>query len=104
MNISEGHFAAQILTKKGRYYHFDDITCMSAFHRDNPDKEVKSFFVHYYPGENELIPAESAFYIKGGNLKSPMAGNIAAFKTADEAEKYRLDLSAERIDWLEILQ
>lgn len=104
MNISEGHFAAQILTKKGRYYHFDDITCMSAFHRDNPDKEVKSFFVHYYPGENELIPAESAFYIKGGNLKSPMAGNIAAFKTADEAEKYGLDLSTERIDWLEILQ
>ncbi|MBK8853874.1 MAG: nitrous oxide reductase accessory protein NosL [Saprospiraceae bacterium] len=104
MNISEGHFAAQILTKKGRYFHFDDITCMVNFHKQNPEKEVKNFFVHYYPGDNELIPAESAFYIKGGNLKSPMAGNIAAFKTNAEALEFKDKMSAESTDWLQISQ
>ncbi|MBK6785193.1 MAG: nitrous oxide reductase accessory protein NosL [Saprospiraceae bacterium] len=102
MNISEGHFAAQILTKKGRYFHFDDITCMVSFNKENPDKEVKNFYVHNYPGDNELIPAETAFYIKGGSLKSPMAGDIAAFKTEAEAEEYRLKTSAERTDWNQI--
>ncbi|MBK7523759.1 MAG: nitrous oxide reductase accessory protein NosL [Saprospiraceae bacterium] len=75
---------------------------MVSFNKENPDKEVKNFYVHNYPGDNELIPAETAFYIKGGSLKSPMAGDIAAFKTEAEAEEYRLKTSAERTDWNQI--
>ena len=99
MNISEGHFAAELITKKGRVFKFDDISCLIEFRKENPDKEVKSHYVHYYPGNNELIPAETAHYIKGGTLRSPMAGNIAAFKTEAEASEHIQKLNAEKTDW-----
>lgn len=103
MNISEGHFAAELITKKGRVFKFDDITCLIEFKNENPDKEAKSHYVHYYPGNNELIPAESAFYIKGGSLRSPMAGNIAAFKTEQEASEHVQKLQAEQTDWATLI-
>ena len=104
MNISEGHFAAELITTKGRAFKFDDITCMAAFKQENSDKDVKSHYVHYYLGNNELIPAESAFYISGGTLRSPMAGNIAAFKSETEANEYLEKTQAEKTDWTSINQ
>jgi copper chaperone NosL len=99
MNISEGHFASEMTTKKGRVFKFDDISCLIEFKKENPDKEARNHYVHYYPGNNELIPAEPAFYIKGGTLRSPMAGNIAAFKTQQEANEYMQKHQAEQTDW-----
>lgn len=103
MKISEGHFAAEIITKKGRVFKFDDITCVAAYKRQNPDTEIKSHYVHHYPSHNTLIPAEKAFYLKGGNLKSPMVGNIAAFKTLEERQTYKTKLEAEETDWETII-
>lgn len=104
MTISEEHFAAELITQKGRVYTFDDISCLIAFRNENSDKLMKSAYVHYYPGKNELIPAETAFYIKSPELRSPMAGNIAAFKTEAEAQEYNSQLKGEIIDWNKINQ
>lgn len=99
MDISDGHFAAELITKKGRIFKFDDLSCLLKYKGENSDMEVLSCYVNYYPGNNELIPAETAHYIKGGTLRSPMAGNIAAFKTEEEANEYMLKLQAEVTNW-----
>jgi len=104
MTISEEHFAAELITQKGRVYKFDDIACMVAFRKENMDKTLKHVYVHYFPGENELIPAEKAFYIKSAELRSPMSGNIAAFKTEAEAQEYKSQLKGEITDWNTINQ
>ena len=99
MSISDGHFGAELVTKKGRILKFDDISCLMGFKEENPDKEAQRHYVHYFLGNNELIPAESAFYIKGGTIKSPMSGNIAAFKTEAEAIEFMAKLHAEKREW-----
>lgn len=104
MTISEEHFAAELITQKGRVYKFDDIACMVAFRKENMDKTLKNVYVHYFPGENELIPAEKAFYIKSAELRSPMSGNIAAFKTEAEAQEYISTFKGEITDWNTINQ
>jgi copper chaperone NosL len=104
MNISDGHFAAELITKKGRIFKFDDISCLIEYKKENADKEVQRHFIHNYAGENELIPAETAHYIKGGSLKSPMGGNIAAFKTESEATEYMAKLQSEKTDWNTLVQ
>jgi copper chaperone NosL len=48
------------------------------------------------------LEVQSAFYIKGGNVKSPMNGNIAALKTAAAAEQYARQLNANVISWKEL--
>jgi len=104
MTIAEEHFAAEMITEKGRVYKFDDISCLFAFRKENEDKKMKNAYVHYYPGSNELIPAETAFYIKSSELRSPMAGNIAAFKTEVEANEYKFKLKGEFFDWNSVQQ
>lgn len=104
MTISDGHFGAEMITKKGRIYKFDDILCMMAYKKENPDKEIGKHFVHYFLADNVLIPAESAHYIKGGSLRSPMAGNMAAFKSEQEAAEYKIKLAAENTQWNSLIQ
>jgi len=104
MTISEESFASELITQKGRVYKFDDITCLVGFKKENTDKMVSQHYVHYYLGKNELIVAESAHYIQGGEISSPMNGNIAAFKTGEEAKEYQKKLNASIIDWKSITQ
>ena len=104
MTISEAHYAAELITQKGRIYKFDDIQCMTAYMKENAETSFGSFYVCNFPENNELIPAETAYYIIGGELRSPMAGNIAAFKTKEEAEKYKTINSAESTNWEKITE
>lgn len=99
MTIVDLKFATEFVTDKGKYYVFDDISCMIRFIKDNKDVAVGKIFVPNYLNETDFIEAQSAFYITGGDVASPMGGNIAAFKTAAEAEQYAGQLNASVISW-----
>ncbi|MBP7184639.1 MAG: nitrous oxide reductase accessory protein NosL, partial [Saprospiraceae bacterium] len=103
MTITDGHFATELVTKKGRVYKFDDIKCMLAFKKAEPDKVASKHFVNNYAEDNKLIPAESAFYIKGGLVVSPMAGNIAAFENKEKALQFNNKLKGVLLSWNDIL-
>ncbi len=103
MSIADPHFGCELITMKGRIYKFDDISCMTGFIRQNTDKPVKKCYVHDFNGTNSLIPAETAFYIKGGSISSPMSGNVAAFSTASEAESMLQKTNAQKTEWSIIL-
>ncbi|WP_286914390.1 nitrous oxide reductase accessory protein NosL [Flavobacterium sp. UBA4197] len=104
MTISDGKFGAELITQKGRAYKFDDIACMRNYCKENHTTAVKAYYVHDYDKENVLIPAETAVYLKGGAITSPMHGNTAAFTTAEQAEKANDGLAAETINWDSILK
>ncbi len=48
--------------------------------------------------------AENAYFIQGGTLKSPMAGNVAAFKSETEASQQATNLNAQSTDWNHLTQ
>lgn len=102
MKISNGKFAAEVITQKGRYYKFDDIACMVQYVKTHTSVQYTSFFINDYQQENTLIPAKSSFYIRGGSLSSPMRGNIAAFSTEAEAATQSEKLGATPTSWDEI--
>ena len=103
MTISNPKFAAELFTQKGRAYKFDDISCMVNYKIDNKDKASgASFFIADFLGDNHLISAETAVYITGENVKSPMGGNIAAFSNKESPTKYAADFMAEFTTWNDI--
>lgn len=105
MTISNPKFAAEIFTKKGRAYKFDDISCMINYKNDNKEKtEGSNFYISDFLGDNHLMPAETAVYIKGEKIQSPMGGNIAAFNNTDNANTYAAQFSAEVTNWNAINQ
>ena len=99
MTIVDGKFGAEVITKKGRAYKFDDILCMRNYVEANDMSKMKSFYVHDYTKDNVLIPATSAHYLKGGNIHSPMNGNIAAFTSAAAAKEFESKLKANSTTW-----
>jgi copper chaperone NosL len=88
MTISNGRLGAEIITKKGRAYKFDDINCFKAYIRGNVKVTIASFFVSDYTQSNVLIDATKAFYVTSESIKSPMGGNTAAFKTKEMAADF----------------
>ena len=104
MKISDGKFGAELITSKGRIYKFDDMHCMVNYHKENKNVQIHSFYIHDYNQNNVLIPAETAFYIKGGEINSPMHGNIIAVKTNEEAQIVAQKLKANPISWQEIIK
>lgn len=103
MGITDGRHGAEIITEKGRAYKFDDIACMAHYCKEHKDTKIKAYYVHDYSKNNELIKAESAFFVSGGALKSPMNGNIAAFSNKSEAKAFEAELKGQEIEWTAIL-
>ncbi len=102
MKISDGKFGGELITTKGRIYKFDDMHCMINYCKENETTKIQSFYIHDFSQSNVLIPAETAFYVKGGTINSPMHGNIIAVKTKEEAIQLAKKLNANLISWSEI--
>jgi len=102
MSIADGKYGAEVMTQKGRVYRFDDIMCMKEYCNDNSDKKMESFYVLDFNQNNVLIPAETAFYLSGGKINTPMRGNVIAFKTENEAKEIQTQLEANSMSWNEI--
>ena len=103
MSISDGKHGAEVITQKGRVYKFDDIMCMMHYCKDNSETKIKSFYVLDYSQNSVLIPAENAFFLTGGTIKTPMNGGIIAFSSENESKEFQSKLGANSISWEEIV-
>lgn len=101
MKISDGKFASEVITTKGRVYKFDDLRCLVSYIHEKNISVDKSF-VNDFSKKNSLISIDEAFFLKGGDISSPMRGNIAAFKDELQFEDYKTKLNATKTNWSEI--
>ena len=82
MTVIDEKFGALLINNKGKTLYFDCCDC-------NP---------------RILIDAEKAHYLHGENIKSPMGGNIASFKTSEDAERFQKSLQGDLILWNKVLE
>ena len=99
MTISDGRFGAELKTKKGRIYKFDDIQCLQDYRKEYSSNEFVAFYVHSFPLKNELKDATKAFFVTHESLRSPMGGNTAAFENKAEAQSMADKLGVEAKTW-----
>jgi len=103
MSIADGKYGAEVITQKGRVYKFDDIRCMVNYCKENSETIMESYYVLDYNQNNILIPAEKAFFLTEGTIKTPMNGGIIAFASETEANEFQTKLEANTISWDAIL-
>lgn len=89
MGVVNQNYHSQILTKKGRRFHFDSIECMFSFWNHNSEK-VEKVWVKNYQSPKEWIEIHNAKFLKADNLPSPMAANLSSYKTQTDAEDNRV--------------
>jgi len=101
MTISDARFGTQILTNKGRAFNFDDVQCMIAFMKagDVAQADIKEVYLPDYSNDNKLYPAKDMFLLRSESLKSPMRGDIAAFRSEADLEEVRKIHGGEVLKW-----
>ena len=101
MSIADDKFGAEIVTKKGKIYKFDDIHCLLEFRRSNvvDDADIKQTYLVGFNDPHDFIEAPKAFLLKSDELRSPMGGNIAAFPDAKSIEQAAQKLKGEKVEW-----
>jgi copper chaperone NosL len=85
MTLSDARFGAEIVTKKGKVYKFDDTHCILNYLKTNDIKaaDIKNIYLANYSGNHQLIDVNTAVLLNAAELRSPMNGNIAAFDVKD---------------------
>jgi copper chaperone NosL len=89
MGVVSQNYHSQVLTKKGRRYHFDSIECMFSFWNSNIDK-IDKVWVKDYLHPKDWIEVQNAKFLRADKLSSPMAANLSSYKSEKEAEDNRV--------------
>ncbi|MCK9404499.1 MAG: nitrous oxide reductase accessory protein NosL [Chitinophagaceae bacterium] len=101
MTISDNRFGAELVTKKGKVYKFDDGQCMLSFLSAQvlTNNEISNIYFIDFNGEHSLINVQKAFLLKSELFKSPMGGNIAAFSVQDSMREKAIQYKAIAVSW-----
>jgi copper chaperone NosL len=89
MTIMDTKFGAEVVTKKGKVYKFDDVHCVAVFleRRGVELGDIHQTLFVNYNNANEFIKVGTVEFVVSSQFKSPMGGNAAAFKNVAEAKK-----------------
>ena len=102
MTLMDQKFGAELVTTKGKVYKFDDINCLFNFYNEgsvNKDDFRFKLVVDFSQPE-KLIDAEKAVYLKSGEVKSPMASQVAAFESPHP--EFTAEWNATEYRWSEL--
>jgi copper chaperone NosL len=102
MTIMDKKFGAEMVNSKGKAIKFDSGECMVGYINSENKFEAVQHLIVNYNSEGELIKAEDAFFLHGGNVNSPMGGNLATFKTKADAEKIQGELGGDILNWNDV--
>ncbi len=106
MTVSDPRFGAELITKKGKIYKFDDTHCLLSFLQSKEfDKtQAEKFYFTDFSDQHTLIKAEDALFLKADALKSPMGGNIAVFSNSSRLQEVQQQYKGTVLHWNELQQ
>lgn len=104
MTLMDNKFGAELVTKKGKVYKFDDMNCFLNFYNsgyENVD-DFQHTLVVDYSNPGKLIATTNSFYIKSAEIRSPMNGEVAAFETKASMDIFKKQWNGIYLGWGEV--
>jgi len=98
MIISEPRFAAAYRDSSGEPSIFDDIGDMVDHGTRAGVLDQVTAWVHDF-GTEEWVDAPDAWFVRGSDVETPMAGNIVAFAAEEDARQLAADQGGEVLRW-----
>jgi copper chaperone NosL len=104
MTISDARFGAEIVTKKGKVFKFDDAHCIVSFIQTKqlPQSDINNIYFTNFSNGHSLIKVKEALLFKSDALHSPMGGNVAAFNQQDSIKIIQQQYNGIAISWNEL--
>jgi len=105
MTISAPGFAAQLVTRTGRIFRFDDPGCLREFVAGNsvsPD-DTHSIWVNDHAHPEVRVRLDEAWFVVSDGIRAPMNGRMAAFASLDEARALQATVGGQVARWTGVL-
>ncbi|GGG12498.1 nitrous oxide reductase accessory protein NosL [Paenibacillus aceti] len=96
MQVKDGAYATQIITKDGRSLKFDDLGCMNKWKMENGTDQIGMDYVRDY-NDKSWIEYEKAAYVYDPSIRTPMAYGIVSFKDKKAAEAFMKEQGAGKL-------
>ncbi len=108
MTLMDKHYGTELVTPKGRVFKFDDVNCMIEFGRREAAKhgDGTALYVIDFNTPNRFLEAEKAVYLHHKKLRSPMRGDVAAFRSGAAAGEVMAKLGdgGKILTWQDVLK
>jgi copper chaperone NosL len=93
MTIMDNRFGAELVTTKGKVHKFDDLFCLNKYYQmqQSKDADFQYILVNDYLQKGNLIDLRSAHLLTAEALRSPMAGNMAAFSSMEKLKAFQAE-------------
>lgn len=104
MTIMDKKFGAVMVNQKGKQIKFDSGECMVSYMNSDKEFVAERCLITNYNNPGVLIDAGKAFYLHGGEVRSPMGGQLAPFETRKDAEEFQKQLGGDLVLWADVLQ
>lgn len=103
MTLMDRKFGAEIVTRKGKVYIFDDTGCLVTFLSSGevkPADIAHTLITDFVTGT--LVDASSAFYLQADAVSSPMASNLAAFAQRADRDAFHKTWHGTILTWQQV--
>jgi len=106
MTISDNRYGAELITRKGKIYKFDDSHCLMSFIQSKTveKKDLDKVYLADFMSDHTLIKAEDALLLQSDFFNGPMNGHIAAFSSEDNMKKIAQQYNGNVITWKQLNQ
>lgn len=106
MTLMDKKFGAEVVTKKGKVYKFDDLNCLAKFLHSGSESEenIALQLVVDFSNPESFIATQQAFYSKSDRVKSPMSSHIAAFGKKEDVDRCNKEWEGVILSWQELLK
>lgn len=104
MTVADPRFAAELVTRRGLVYTFDDPGCLAAFVRSGavPPGAVHSLWVNDYLAPDSLLDVRAAVFLATDTLSTPMGSHLIALRPGARADSLRRRLGGRLLRWGEL--
>jgi len=104
MTIADPRFAAELVTRTGKVFVFDDAGCLATFAVGGTvaPGQVHSAWVTDFRQPGTLIPAEDALFLRTDSVQTPMGSNLLAVPRA-AGDSLQAALGGTLLDWAGVL-
>jgi copper chaperone NosL len=104
MTITAPRFAAELVTRTGKVFVFDDIGCLAAFVHEGtvaaPD--VAALRVFDYLAPDSTLDARQAVFLQIDSLATPMSSGLVALRPGPGADSLRLRWGGTLLPWVAV--
>ena len=103
MVIADARYGGEAITSTGRVLTFDAIECLAAYARTAPPGTVRAMYVIDVQHPGTFVRADSAAFLRGALIGSPMGRGIVGLASPAAAESQRAMLGGTVATWAEVL-